>query len=221
MGFALRPGISFCEVGDQLLFLDVPADRYFCLGESAEREFQLLLKTGGPAAADGAVARMLKTGLLVEADGASLPTPSRAPQAPSSSLLDRPLPAAGTWLRLGVLRGLVVARLAVRLQPLERVLEQLVLRKARTRLRQADQADVMQEVAAAFDWTRTMMRSHDQCLPRSLAAAHRLAALGVEADFIMGVSLNPFAAHSWVQCGPCLVNDRLDAVRHFTPILCI
>ena len=38
---------------------------------------------------------------------------------------------------------------------------------------------------------------------------------------VIGVSLYPFAAHSWVQCGTALVNDRLDRVRHFTPILTI
>lgn len=220
MGFALRSGVSFCEVGDRLLFLDVPADRYFCLSESAEREFQLLLKTGA-LISDGAVVRMLQTGMLVEVEGESLPLPCRAPLAPSDSLLDLQLPKPRASMQLGALQGLMAARLSVRLQPLQRVLEQLPVRKARVRLNQADRADVMREVAAAFDWTRTMMRSHDQCLPRSLAVAQRLASLGVEADFVMGVSLNPFAAHSWVQCGASLVNDRVDAVRHFTPILCI
>ena len=45
------------------------------------------------------------------------------------------------------------------------------------------------------------------------------AVLGLPADFVIGVSLHPFAAHSWVQWGTVLVNDQLDAVRHFTPIL--
>lgn len=220
MGFALRSGVSFCAVGDRLLFLDVRADRYFCLGQSAEREFRLLLKTGS-LTSDGALDRMLETGMLVEAEGESLPLPCRAALAPSNSLLEHPLPNPRAWMQLAALQGLISTRLAVRLQPLQHVLQQLAARKARARLNQADRADVIREVAAAFDWTRTMMRSHDQCLPRSLAVAHRMASLGVESDFVMGVSLNPFAAHSWVQCGPSIVNDRLDAVRHFTPILCI
>lgn len=56
MGYRLRSGISFCDVSGQLLFLDIVADRYFCLQPEAERGFRDLLAERSPAAAPGPVA---------------------------------------------------------------------------------------------------------------------------------------------------------------------
>ncbi|RYM07421.1 lasso peptide biosynthesis B2 protein [Sphingobium cupriresistens] len=38
-------------------------------------------------------------------------------------------------------------------------------------------------------------------------------------DVVLGVQLGPFSAHCWVQHEDRLVNDRVDMVRTFTPIL--
>jgi hypothetical protein len=38
---------------------------------------------------------------------------------------------------------------------------------------------------------------------------------------VIGVKLRPFAAHSWVQSGPWLVNDRIDMIRAYTPIMAV
>jgi hypothetical protein len=79
----------------------------------------------------------------------------------------------------------------------------------------------MCDVAVAFERTARIVRSHDQCLSRSLALARRLAALGLPADLVIGVRLRPFAAHCWVHAGEWLVNDRIDTVRTYTPILSV
>jgi len=42
---------------------------------------------------------------------------------------------------------------------------------------------------------------------------------GLAADLVVGVRLNPFAAHSWVQAGSHVLNDRMDSVRTYTPVL--
>lgn len=38
-------------------------------------------------------------------------------------------------------------------------------------------------------------------------------------ELVFGVSLEPFAAHCWLERDNCLLNDELDHVRHFTPTL--
>jgi hypothetical protein len=38
---------------------------------------------------------------------------------------------------------------------------------------------------------------------------------------VIAVSLRPFLAHSWVQQGDVLLNERVDVARTFTPILVI
>ena len=113
------------------------------------------------------------------------------------------------------------ATIALRWRPLNVVLRRLAQQKSRAATRLSTERVTAQAVAAAFDWSSAIVRSHGRCLPRSIAVAQRLARLGISADLVVGVSLYPFAAHSWVQCSSALVNDRLDGVRHFTPILVI
>ena len=48
MGFTLRNGISFCRVGDRIIFLDIVTDRYFCLSPEAEHSFRALAEDGTP-----------------------------------------------------------------------------------------------------------------------------------------------------------------------------
>jgi Transglutaminase-like superfamily len=46
-----------------------------------------------------------------------------------------------------------------------------------------------------------------------------LLELGVWPTVVLAVRTQPFAAHSWAQHEHWLVNDRIDHVRKFTPIL--
>ncbi len=66
---------------------------------------------------------------------------------------------------------------------------------------------------------RRLWSSRDRCLPRSLALTHALRASGSAARLVLGVALNPFTAHAWVQDGDRVVNDTLDHAALFTPIL--
>jgi hypothetical protein len=75
------------------------------------------------------------------------------------------------------------------------------------------------EVAAAFRLSRLIASPLDRCLPRSLAAAHGLLDRDIVPELVFGVRLQPFAAHCWVRHGQVLVNESLDQVRNFTPIL--
>jgi hypothetical protein len=88
--------------------------------------------------------------------------------------------------------------------------------KARHASRPADD-DPLARVAAAFDASARLTRSHDQCLARSAAAATRLAMLGIGVDLVIGVRVRPFAAHCWIQTNAWLVNDRHDTVRAYAP----
>jgi hypothetical protein len=122
---------------------------------------------------------------------------------------------------MAALRDLAATHFDLRFRSLNAVLCSLARQKSRAICQPATAPGSAQAVAGAFDWSACLVRSHDRCLPRSIAVARRLAKLGIAADLVNGVSLYPFAAHSWVQCGTALVNDRPDGVRHFMPILSI
>lgn len=219
MGYALRFGLSFCEVGDRLIFLDLVADRYFCMSESAERSFRSLI--AGNARPDGEwLAALVEDGLLIETPGKRFPQAYRREAPCPVSMVDEPARPASPGHRLAAIWALTTTKVSLRFGSLHRTLCKLAAAKAA-------QGDASRgalesaEVAAAFEWTRRVMRSHDQCLPRSIAVASRLAALGIPAELVIGVRLRPFAAHSWVEAGGRLVNDRFDTVRTYTPIAAV
>lgn len=77
-----------------------------------------------------------------------------------------------------------------------------------------------QQALVTASWrSRRLWSAEDRCLPRSLALAHLLREAGSGAKLALGVMGQPFAAHAWVQDGDVVLNDTLDHVRLFTPIL--
>jgi hypothetical protein len=88
----------------------------------------------------------------------------------------------------------------------------------RTDVGDANLAAQARFVAAAWQSER-LWSAQNRCLPRSLALASALRSAGGAARLVIGVRLNPFAAHAWVQDGTIVLNDTLDHVLLFTPIL--
>ena len=77
------------------------------------------------------------------------------------------------------------------------------------------------ELCSVYSRLRVIATGPRQCLFDSFALKLFLAKYRVFPDWIFGVRLNPFAAHCWLQHGDTLVNDSLDAVRRFTPIMAV
>jgi hypothetical protein len=217
MTMGLRSGVSFCEVGDRLIFLDIRADRYFGLGASAEVAFRRAMAELPVDKDDPPAARLLESGILVDR-APFAPRACPAPAAASESLLDLDQPRVAIHSLLGACCGLARARFALRWTGLASALDRIRARRGRQPA-VTGASECLAEVAAAFDLSARLMRSHDQCLARSIAIMRRLASLGAAAELVIGVRLRPFAAHCWVQQGPRLVSDRVDQVRSYTPIL--
>ena len=213
----LRRGISFCEVSGRFIFLDVDRDRYFCLGNEAEGAFRRLVRGLSSPADDPALASLVEKGMLVRSAQGERPRPCPLPSAASQSLLDearvaRPLGIASA------LAGLLAASLRLKWLGLSRVLEEI--RDAKGVVdRPPDRPDALEATAACFQQAVILASLPDKCLQRSVALATRLLSRNVEVELIFGVRLGPFQAHCWVQQGTTLLNDRLDVVRTFTPIL--
>ena len=67
---------------------------------------------------------------------------------------------------------------------------------------------------------RASVRSY-LCLFDSLALIHFLARFRVFPDWVFGVTADPFEAHCWVQTGGVVLNDTVERVSAFTPIMSI
>lgn len=209
----LRPGLSFCEVGNRLIFLDLRRDRYFCLLEEAEHAFRL-----GMRAELSGTAPELSFTSLVTAEYESHPTACRPPLQLDGSCWDDACPSVGAAATLGALVAVTRVRARLVLHGLAATVARIEKRRHIVPQRAADRCEVVRAVAP-FVAVSKLVSTRDACLPHSLAIVDRLVRVGQPAQLVFGVRLGPFAAHCWVQQGSLVVNDRVDVVRTFTPIL--
>jgi Transglutaminase-like superfamily len=76
-------------------------------------------------------------------------------------------------------------------------------------------------LASVFDRLRLFYSQPYLCLFDSLALIHFLARFGLYPDWVFGVQADPFEAHCWVQAGSVVLNDTVERVSAFTPIMCV
>jgi hypothetical protein len=72
---------------------------------------------------------------------------------------------------------------------------------------------------SAFDRTALLLGRANRCLARSVAMFSVLRARDVAADLVIGVRGDPFSAHAWVQYQNMVLNDTVEQIRNYSPIL--
>jgi len=219
MGYRLADHLSYCLVGDIPIFLDLQADRYVCLSESAKMAFESLVESPAPSAAMAPVIERLEaSGLLQYHKGETRLAAVTAQSVYSEADL------AGSRTSSQEILAAFGHVCSAELQYKKRsLLENIVgfqARKARAKPVHSAEAKV-RSIAQAHRLIRRIVPSTDRCLQRSLALAGHLAAVGIPASLIFGVTLAPFSAHCWVQYGSMVLNDRMDHVAQRSQILVI
>ena len=218
MGFILNHGISFCITSGRAIFLDVPHDRYFCLAKPAERAFLNILDNVQVDVPDIELEALMGRDILRRVPNDHSPVPCPSLPEPCSSLLDREAPVFSPWQVAMALVELARTSSLLRRRGFAAALAAVAKVKA-TSTRSADPDRAATTVAASFAHASLVASAQDKCLARSMAVGRRLFRIGGQADLVLGVRLQPFRAHCWVQAGDVVVNDRPDVVRDFTPIL--
>ena len=220
MALSLRAGVTFCESGGRFIFLDLRNDRYLALSGDAEQAFTMISRGEelDPNSARAAE-RLVEDGLLERSSAASKARPCAAPPEATISLADERGAAHSAAVAHAAAR-VAFSAAASRLLRLETRVDQLKRRKAKMVERGLHEGALLR-IARAFNLLDLLTTPHDQCVPRSLALAHALLDRGIAPSLIFGVRLRPFGAHSWVQVDNLLVNEALDEVRNFTPILVV
>jgi transglutaminase superfamily protein len=118
--------------------------------------------------------------------------------------------------RMAFLTACVRADATLRLRSFSKTVESI----ARRPRREAG-VDAVCAAALAFRRMRPYYPRAYLCMFDSLALIHFLALRGLGADFVFGVDLTPFEAHCWVQCGDVVLNDDINVVRRYTPIMLV
>lgn len=215
-GYRLRTGLSFCRIDNRTLFLDLPADRYFGLGGPFDTAFQALLDTG---AADPALATLVERGLIIPCPEGGLPVP--CPTTSPGPILPPPSEPPARPSLLAIAMALVARvhwTLRVRYCPLAANIDRLARRKDAPALRPRPTSAAIARLAEAHRRAGLILSARDQCLPTSMALMATLTARGANPTLVLGVKLDPFQAHCWVELAGTVLNDAPDHVRPFTPI---
>jgi hypothetical protein len=217
MPYQLCDQVSFCVTDGRTVFLDARRDRYFCLNGDAERAFRALLYAE-PAPPKG-LKDLIRSQLVEEGEGP--PMAAVSPPRPTRSALEEPSAAASrrAGTAVEVAWRVAAARTRVKWRAFSTIVNQVQVRKPRAAARTASDAPL--EWAAAFNAARRMAPIKPLCLPDSLALLDFLARRRLFADLVLGVKLNPFGAHCWVQTDQVILNDAVDRVNAHTPILVV
>lgn len=236
--FFLQSHVFLCRGKRHWVILDVQRDKYLCVDRRQFEELGPSLQGwqdgpgsnghGTAAVSDDAEAlarQLLSLGILSEvtvnakdARPTPYPLPTQAidPDLPPGSR--RPSCTHAAPFFAASMR----ASRELRRQSFQLTVESV--RKAKSRHNSgAGQPDMERTLSlvSVFDRLRLYYPRSYLCLFDSLALIHFLARFGVFPDWVFGVTADPFEAHCWVQSGPLVLNDTVERVSAFTPIMSV
>lgn len=214
MNYRISQGVSFCTLDGGTVVLDERQDRYFLLRSTAAQALQSL--SDGMDITDNDAKRLLELRIIAEgAIGHALnkPIALRPANASAMDLPHRPAQSSvGAGFEIAV--ALSSAFASLRFRRLDRVLHGL----GRAAPPQVAPAGDVIALAQLFERIRSQLPLKRTCLLDSIALIRFLDGRGHSADLVMGVALNPFAAHCWAQAGDVILNESLDCAATFAPI---
>ena len=82
-------------------------------------------------------------------------------------------------------------------------------------------SESLEEICLRFLWASVKFFGADDCFPRSLALRDFLRRNGLASKLVIGVRVNPLAAHAWVQIKNTVVLEDLHLVRGLAPVVAI
>jgi hypothetical protein len=213
-GYQLRDRIGCCRVGDDHVFLDLDADRYFCLGPAMNEAFAALVT--GANANTTAVEALVRSGVIVQvAQG----RPSPCSIAPADRSVASAPPAMPHRILAPLARRLQWSNAAVRRPLAANIMRLCKLRELRDC--RAPDPQVLGNLVASYQQARLVWSEQGRCLPTSLALMDDLIRRGFAPRFVFGVRLYPFEAHCWIELDGMLVCETPERVRSFKPIMVI
>lgn len=214
---ALAADVHVVAIGEELVFLDVAQDRYACLAGAAAM--------ARPDAARGGL-HILDAGLVAELRAAGLTTddqvdrlPWCAPPSPDASMfgvdVGRP--------RWGDLGEAARAMADLRANYRGRTLHDLVLTEGRAApsTRAASAPTQMLDAVSRFHRWAPYAPTSPKCLLRAFMLLRLLRRQGHDAWWVFGVRTWPFKAHCWLQVGGVVLDDGVDRVSAYEPILVV
>ncbi|MBO9378360.1 lasso peptide biosynthesis B2 protein [Sphingomonas histidinilytica] len=207
--------VHLAIVDGDLVFLDAARDEYLCVPRR-HKSAVMAAMTGTPSPSD-LLDALSEEGLLVE--------------SPAGTAWAGPMPTtAGTDLGIseGSIRVRLVDLLVLGLAAIRTWRDIRLGRPARwfarqrargIRPRRSAPVSEVHGIARMTARLRPLVPRSGRCLVRSLLLLHMLELRGAHAKWIFGVRTHPFDAHCWVEHDGVVLNDTLEHVRWYTPIV--
>ena len=225
-----------CFADHHMVFLDLQTDEYSCLGREDSDAVRDILTGDGETevrrtdntddtVAGAVVDALLQKGLLVrnEADGKQVCQPSVAePIRSTASLLDGPVPDVRPSHVWNFFAACARASCSLRWNSIERTVRgvQKFSRREIVDTHARDESTII-DLFRVYRGLRPFYPRPYLCMFDSLSLVLFLASYDVYPQWVYGVKIEPFAAHCWVQAGGLVVNDIVDNVREYTPIMSV
>lgn len=219
MFYGISPDVHLADVEGDLVLLDARRNAYYCVPRAHARGLKAALTASHRFRP---VADMLDE---LEAAGlfSMIDAPAQYSPPPFLGTTDlHSVPgtrAPLTICRLGhVLAAFWSAQLAIRFARPERWFRRIARRNARRRLDAKDEIEALARLARD---AQPFFPGTARCLGSSLFLLGILHRAGFGARWVFGVRTWPFEAHCWVEIDGVILNDSLEHVRSFTPIVAV
>lgn len=204
--------VRMAVVGDDVVVLDVAKDAYACLIGAAA-----FIQLGREGQIESGPARLAlnEAGFLKPEPGTAWRECPPTPSIPgSTSLQCRPTVQERTRF----------ARTALTMfRRYERTgfSDLIVQTKIASPISATGSTDRAIRYAALFALWLPWVPAQGACLYRAFMLRQFLNSAGLRADWVFGVATWPFSAHCWLQIGDVLLDDDIDRVRGYTPIMVV
>lgn len=214
---ALRENVYMAEADGLLVFMDLNADRYFALNSEFSASLSPLIKGQGEGADREAVRRLRQANVIAE-EGAKGRVFAKTLAIPPLRELTLPQPslisgALAMFCRMRAERALNTRHIA------EIVRSRRVWR-AHASTPQLQEPELI-AAAGRFGAGRALRGGRDACLKEALALLYFLGRRGADVNWVFAVKGAPFAAHCWIQVGDLVLNDNVENVRPYTPVMVV
>ena len=242
--YYLSKHVHFCDFGDRVVFLDLKADEYSFLNGSAAKAFQSLsMPPMAPSPGLGpqlvrqatdcghndladALSDVISAGILTQDARLGRPI-APDPISPATSTLidveDEDMPGRLRPHHItAFFASTATAAARLRWGKIEKTVDAIRSRKAKHKSgRSAFDAEKCRDLVGCYMKMRMLFPKNYLCIFDSLALVEFLARYNVWPNWIFGVQLDPWYAHSWVQHDGMVLNDDLERVQVYEPILAV
>lgn len=208
----LAPHVHAVQVGPDIVVMDVEADAYFCLADAAAH---MGLEAHGAVVIDPPQAGedLQAAGLLL-----AHPPPARLAALPVRRDLEAGRTRPGPRAVLSALSANAVAATAIKGSAFTDILR---LAGPVDEAAFAPPSNDLLGASSFFSRLTPWLPRDGLCLMRSLQQRLFLQRRGHSAAWVFGVRTWPFKAHCWLQAGDVVLDDTVEHVSAFAPIMVV